>query len=395
MSSRALDRPTTVLITGAFGMLGYHMRCGLHALEGVELVLAGRPEFADPQKLDALVAEADVVLHFAGVNRGTDAEVENGNVELAAALVASLERSATCPRVVYSSSTHAGRDNAYGRSKRDAGLRLRQWASACGAEFFELVLPHVFGEYGRPFYNSVVQTFCHQLVHAEELRVDNPDGELELLHSRQVVRSIIDYLGLDCATAQPASLDLSAPLRLQGTPYTVGRLAKTLGDQHAQYFEALEVPKLADPLELALFNCLRGAAFPQAYPIGLTVHSDPRGSLFEAVRSCRSGQTFFSTTRPGVTRGNHFHFSKVERFLVVGGRAEIRIRRLFDSKVHCFEVGGDRPVFVDMPTLHTHSITNVGDSELLTLFWAHEFFDPQHPDTHSESVEATPASQLS
>lgn len=395
MSSPARNASTTVLITGAHGMLGYHMRCGLHALHGVRVLLAGRAEFADPQQLDTLIAEADVVLHFAGVNRGSDTEVEQGNVELAAALVAALERRAVCPRVAFSSSTHAGRDTAYGRSKREAGRVLRKWASACGAEFYELILPHVFGEYGRPFYNSVVQTFCHQLVHAEGLRVDHPDGELELLHSRAVVREICALLGLSSEGGESRSVDLAVPVRLQGTACTVGQLAATLGAQHAQYFEAKEIPELADPLELALFNCLRGAAFPQAYPIGLALHTDPRGSLFEAVRSCRRGQTFFSTTRPGVTRGNHFHYSKVERFLVVGGRAEIRIRRLFDSKVHCFQVDGDQPAFVDMPTLHTHSITNVGDSELLTLFWAHEFFDPKHPDTHAEPVEAAPASQLS
>ena len=163
-------------------------------------------------------------------------------------------------------------------------------------------------------------------------------------------------------------------------------LADLLTAQSRQYFGALEIPPLQAALDLALFNCLRSAAFPQAYPIPLELRSDARGSLFEAVRSHRAGQTFFSTTHPGVTRGNHFHFGKVERFLVVGGQARISIRRLFDDQVHAFEVRGDQPVYIDMPTLHTHEITNVGDGELLTLFWAHEFFDPQRPDTYFEPV---------
>lgn len=374
-----------VLVTGAAGMLGYHLRCRLHVLPAVEVRCAGREEFADPAKLDALLSGVDAVVHFAGVNRGSDAEVEQGNIALAQTLADALARTGEQPKLLYSSSTHFEKDNPYGRSKRRAGEILRE---ACGDRLVEMVLPHVFGEYGRPYYNSVVHTFCHQLAAGEALSVDHPDGQLELRHAGSVCTAVVQLLGLDPESSLGEHAWQDGRLRLRGVSMTVGELAEILGTQAAQYFEARELPVLADELELALFNCLRGAAFPQRYPVSLELHVDPRGSLFEAVRSNRTGQTFFSTTKPGITRGNHFHFQKVERFLVVGGTAEIRIRRLFDQEVHVFRVNGDEPAFVDMPTLHTHEITNVGDGELLTLFWAHEFFDPNKPDTFAELVRS-------
>lgn len=376
-----------VLVTGAFGMLGFHLRARLHVLEQVELLCAGREEFANEQTLDALTAQADAVVHLAGVNRGTDEEVEGGNLSLAATLVDSLRRVRSSATVLFASSTHRDRETPYGRSKRGAAETLAAWATESGGSFHELVLPHVFGETGRPFYNSVVHTFCHQLVAGESLSIDSPDGALELRHAGSVSEAILALLGHAPVEALQPATEADGRWRLIGQRMTVGELSEILTEQYQQYFVAHELPELGSALELALFNCLRSAAFPQGYPVPLELHTDPRGSLFEAVRSHRAGQTFFSTTVPGITRGNHFHFSKVERFLVVGGRAEIRIRRLFDDTVHTFSVDGSEPAYVDMPTLHTHEITNVGDSELLTLFWAHEFFDPQRPDTYAEPVQ--------
>jgi UDP-2-acetamido-2,6-beta-L-arabino-hexul-4-ose reductase len=376
---------TRVLVTGAAGMLGFHLRCRLHVLAGVEVRSAGRAEFADPAALDSLLADVDAVVHFAGVNRGSDAEVEHGNLALAQTLAAALKRSGGQPQVLYSSSTHFARDTPYGRSKKGAGEILR---AQCGAQLTELVLPHVFGEYGRPNYNSVVHTFCTQLAKGQALSIEQADGQLELRHAGAVCQAVLHLLKLDPQASLGDHAWQDGRLRLFGTAITVGELAELLEVQAQQYFDARELPALSNSLELTLFNCLRGAAFPQSYPVALQLHVDPRGSLFEAVRSRRSGQTFFSTTKPGITRGNHFHFNKVERFLVVGGTAEIRIRRLFDDQVHVFRVSGETPAFVDMPTLHTHEITNVGEGELLTLFWAHEFFDPATPDTFAELVQS-------
>jgi UDP-2-acetamido-2,6-beta-L-arabino-hexul-4-ose reductase len=388
--------PRTVLVTGSAGMLGFHMRAHLHVLEGVEVLEADRAEFAQPELVAELVARAGAIVHLAGINRGSDAEVEHGNVQIAEQLASALRQSGRTPALVFSSSTHIERDTPYGRGKRAAGDILRAWASDAGADYHELVLPHVFGETGQPFYNSVVHTFCAQLAGGEALTIDQPDGALELRHAGSVCRAILGLLGLADAAAIGPMVQEGERTRLLGQAMTVGELAELLTAQAQQYFEAREVPTIGEELELALFNNLRSAAFPQRYPVALELHTDPRGSLFEAVRSHRAGQTFFSTTRPGITRGNHFHFGKVERFLVVGGQARIRIRRLFDDQVHVFDVDGSAPAYVDMPTLHTHDITNTGDGELLTLFWAHEFFDSARPDTYAEPVDLsapTPANR--
>ena len=379
MSSAA--PPRSVLVTGAHGMLGFHVRARLHVEDQVQVHCAGRPEFDQLEELTRLVRDADAIVHLAGVNRGTDEEVEAGNLHAADRLIEALEAAGHAPTVLFASSTHRDRETVYGRAKREAGARLSAWAARAEARMVEMVLPHIYGEQGRPHYNSVVHTLCHQLVGGEELTIHDRDGQLELLHAGALAQEILSLLrGAEPDVAQ------QSVRRSAGTPMTVGELADLLTEQHRQYFVQREIPRVCNELELALFNCLRGVAFPAAYPIPLELCEDSRGSLFEAVRSHRAGQTFFSPTRPGVTRGNHFHFGKVERFLVVGGHAQIRIRRLFDNQVHSFEVCGERPMLIDMPTLHTHDITNVGDRELLTLFWAHEFFDPDRPDTFAEPV---------
>lgn len=374
MSAQALR----VGITGAYGMLGWHMRCRAFAQEGWEVIPAGRETFASESALDAFVAGADVIVHLAGVNRASDpAEVREQNPALARQLTAALERTGDRPHVLYSSSTHARGDSEYGQAKREAGRILAQWAERAGARYTELVLPHVFGECGRPHYNSVVHTFCHQVVAGEQPEI-NAAGQLELLHAGAVTQIIVDAV----------RAGTTGELAPAGQAISVGEVWERVQELHRGYFEQQLVPRFETDFELALFNVYRSYLFPERYPLALTVHADDRGDLFEGVRSHNGGQTFVSTTRPGITRGNHFHFGKVERFLVLRGAAEIAIRRLFDDRVHRFRVSGSQPVYLDMPTLHTHSITNVGESELLTLFWAHEIFDPEAPDTIFEPVEA-------
>jgi UDP-2-acetamido-2,6-beta-L-arabino-hexul-4-ose reductase len=173
--------------------------------------------------------------------------------------------------------------------------------------------------------------------------------------------------------------------RLEGHAMRVSELLRRLENLSGSYAAHL-VPGLAAPIDLQLFNAYRSYLFPQAYPVSLELHSDPRGTLFEAVKSVGGGQTFLSTTRPGITRGNHYHRAKVERFLVVQGTATIRVRRLFDESASVFTVSGDTPQYVDMPALHTHNITNTGTDDVMTLFWANEVFDPACPDTYAEMV---------
>lgn len=361
-------------ITGADGLIGWHLRACLRIRGGHEVRLATRSTFADPGKLVAFVDKLDAVVHLAGMNRGEEADIEATNRDLAISLVNAFERAGVAPRVAYSNSIHAGRDTAYGRGKQAAAKHLRAWADRSGASFANLVFPHVFGEFGRPFYNSVVSTFCHQLAHGEVPQIV-VDGDLELIHAQEVAAR--------CLQAVETGED--GDIRVPGAPMKVSGLLQRLRDMASSYI-AQVVPDLRDPLALRLFNTLRSYFYPGHYPVALALHSDKRGSLFEAVKSETGGQIFLSITGPGISRGNHFHTRKLERFLVTSGEAEIRLRKLFSDQVTVFRVSGERPCYVDMPTFHTHSITNVGASDLVTLFWTNEIFDPNDTDTYSEPV---------
>ena len=366
-----------LVITGAEGLIGWHLRCFYHGLaDQVDVVPLNHAAFDDNALLDAALTDCDGVAHLAGLNRGKPEEVAAGNIAIAARLVARLEKTAATPHVVFSSSTQIDQGNSYGDSKKACGDRLAEWATNGGGTFTNLILPHVFGEYGRPFYNSVVSTFCHQLANGEQPQIDN-DSELQLLHCHDVSQWI----------ERCFSENLSGDQRPSGESIMVSELLSLLQDLAAIYFTEKKIPQLSDALTLRLFNTLRSQLPAEARKVALTRHADERGSLFEVVRSHNEGQTFFSTTNPGITRGDHYHFHKVERFLVAVGKATIRMRRLFTDEVLTYEVSGDEPTYVDMPTLFTHLITNAGDDELLTLFWANEIFDPENPDTIAEPVD--------
>jgi len=364
----------TIGITGADGLLGWHLRAFLRTDANLRVIPATRASFATAEELDAMVSECDVLVHLAGMNRGNDHEVETTNVALAEALVEACVRTESVPHVIYSNSIQCTQDNGYGRSKRCAAQRLQRWADRAGAVFTDVVLPHVFGESGRPFYNSAVSTFCYQL--ANDLQPEiRKDIELELLHAQQFARKILEI----------ACEEKGGTVRVQGVPMTVTELLSKVTLLAKQY-QGHVISDLREGISLDLFNTYRSYLPPLHYPVSVKVHTDDRGSLFEAIKTINGGQCFISSTRPGVTRGNHYHTRKFERFLVVQGTAKIRVRRVFDTAVTEFEVQGDSPQFVDMPTLHTHNITNTGDSDLITLFWAHEIFDPVHPDTVPDPV---------
>ncbi len=364
-------------ITGADGLIAWHQRAYLKAIDGGhEVRLASRATFRQPESLAEFVDGLDAIIHLAGMNRGEDAEIEATNAALARDLVAACSRCGSRPLVVYANSTHQDRDTAYGRGKRAAANTFRLWAEQSGAGFANLILPHVFGEFGKPFYNSVVSTFCYQLARNETPQIIT-DGDLELLHVQDVAAQCLKAI----------QENQRGDIRMKGIGMKVGELLQRLTEMRDQY-QSMVIPRLESALEVRLFNTLRSHLFPGHYPVALALHSDARGSLFEVVKSVGGGQVFMSTTHPGITRGNHFHTRKIERFLVASGEAEIRLRKLFSNEVTRFEVHGDTPCYVDIPTFHTHHITNTGHAELVTLFWANEIFDPTDPDTFPELVDA-------
>jgi UDP-2-acetamido-2,6-beta-L-arabino-hexul-4-ose reductase len=370
-----------VLITGAGGLIGWHAHARLHAANCAarfkgqavpyDIVALDHARFDDDAALQQALQGADAVLHFAGVNRGTEAEVEAANPAIATRLVAMCKAAGASPHIVYANSTHAVTDTPYGRSKRIAAEVLAAFAP----RFTDLILPHIFGEGARPFYNNVTATLIRQILDGATPTV-NPDGRVQLLHAGAAAQAAIDaVLSGHAGVLQPTPRPMAVP----------DLLAKLQGF-HAQY-QANIYPAFADDFDVALFNSYRAATYPAGWPRPLRLNTDARGTLFEAAKGGSGGQTFLSTTKPGVTRGDHFHLHKVERFLVVQGQATIRIRKVLTGEVWTYQVSGDAPAPVDMPTLHTHSIENTGTGDLLTLFWTHDQFDPANPDTYADKVQ--------
>lgn len=369
-----------IVVTGAAGLIGWHACARLHALncaarfkgepEPVELVQLNHAEFEDITALQTAVSGANAVLHFAGVNRAPDDVIEATNPHIAEVLIRACHAAKSDPHIIYANSTHAVSDTPYGRSKRAAGEVI----AAGVARFTNLILPHIFGECAKPFYNNVTATLIRQILTDEQPTV-NPEGKVQLLYAGDAAQAAID------AVSQCTYGDLSPKPKSITIPEL---LAKLQGFHNA--YQANIYPDVSDPFDLALFNSYRADGYPDGWPRPLTLHTDTRGMLFEAVKGGGGGQTFMSTTEPGVTRGDHFHLNKVERFLVIQGDAIIRIRKVHSDKVWQYRVSGKTPAPVDMPTLHTHSIENIGQEPLLTLFWTHDLFDPDNPDTFADRV---------
>lgn len=368
---------STIAITGGHGFLGWHTAVRLRAEHQADAVLIGRQDFDAPETLAAKLGEVSAVIHLAGVNRAdSDEAVEQGNVAIAETLAEALGLLGRPVHVVYGNSIQASLDNAYGRGKAQAAQVLKGAAKAAGGTFADIRLPNLFGEHGRPGYNSFVATFSHAVANGQEPTVTG-DKQVPLLHAQDAAEVLI-------GAAKNAS---NFTLMPEGEPRGVTEVLRKLVDFHDKYGEG-QIPALPDKFSVDLFNTYRSYVFPQHFPFKGTVHADQRGELFETVRfHGGTGQTFVSTTVPGVTRGEHYHLSKIERFFVIKGEAEIALRRVLDDEVVTFRISGGDKAFVDMPTMWVHNITNVGDEELVTMFWADQLLNPAAPDTYWEPVE--------
>jgi len=363
-----------VAITGGRGFLGWHTRAALleSATAATSISLGDAFDSAEATRS---VDGAERLIHIAGVNRGTDDEVREGNLLLARQTATALRETPTPPPVVaFANSTQSLAGGVYGDAKAEASEILRVAAADAGAAYVDVVLPNLFGEHGRPFYNAVTATFAHRIAAGETPSVDN-DKSLTLLHAQDAA---------DILTGVASASDLPA---LNNVATVSEVLEKML--VIAETYRRGEIPDVARKFDRDLFNTYRSYVFPDQAPVRLTRHADARGSFFEIVRSHGGpGQSSFSTTEPGISRGDHFHRRKIERFTVLSGKATISLRKVFTDEVVEFEVTGDDPVAVDMPTMWSHKIVNTGASTLFTSFWTNDIFNPESPDTIAEAVSA-------
>lgn len=368
-------------ITGQNGFVGYHLSQTIKLdKEQFEIVPFDREFFDRPEKMDQFVSTCDVIVHLAALNRHNEPEeIYRMNTGLTQKLIEALERSTVRPHVLISSSTQEEKDNIYGRSKREARQALDEWAKRSGAIFTGMVIPNVFGPFGQPFYNSVIATFCHQVSHNEIPRIE-VDGNLKLIYVAELVAEILKNIK-NAVNKSELIIDHSSESK-------VSEILSLLQGYRKVYQEDGQLPQINSMFEHNLFNTYR-CFMPKMdyFPQNFEKHSDSRGHFVELMRAGIPGQTSFSTTRPGITRGEHFHTRKIERFAVIKGKAKIQLRRIGTNEVLDFELDGDNPAYVDMPIWYTHNIKNIGEEELITVFWINEPYNPEDPDTWFEKVE--------
>jgi UDP-2-acetamido-2,6-beta-L-arabino-hexul-4-ose reductase len=374
----------TIGITGQNGFVGSHLYNEVSLLKEEFLLIPFEKSFFDnTSSLENWVKRSDVIVHLAALNRHESSEViHDTNVNLVEKLVAALEFTSHTPHIIFSSSTQEENDNLYGRSKRTGRELLAKWGETNNATITGMIIPNVFGPFGKPFYNSVVATFCHQLCNNLTPSIDK-DGFLNLIFVQELVHQIVTSIreGKNIAELQ---------VKPTSEIYVSEILAK-LKSYKALYLDKGIIPNLPDRFSLNLFNTFRSYINPVSYfPYMLKPNTDQRGMFVEVIRLEQGGQVSFSTTHSGITRGNHFHTRKIERFTVIKGKALIQLRKYNTTEVLNFELNGATPSYVDMPIWFTHNIKNIGEEDLYTLFWINEFFNPEDADTYFEEVEPLP-----
>ncbi len=368
-----------VVVTGSQGFIGRNLIATLSTLPDLQVLTFDVED--PPGILPDLLAQAEFVFHLAGINRPQDpGEFARGNVGLTQQVLDLLRVSGRRVPLLISSSTQAALDNPYGASKRQAEELVRAYGRETGSPVFVFRLPNVFGKWSRPNYNSVVATFCHNAALGLPLEIHDPDREISLVHVDDVVAQFLaafdrtPHRGPDGEPAVPRTFTI-----------TLGELAARIS-RFPQTRLTREVPEVSDDLTRLLYSMYLSYLPTDRFDYALDTKRDPRGWLAEILRGPGLGQIFVSVTRPGIARGNHWHHTKVEKFLVVSGEAVVRFRQLSGTDVFEYPVSGGEPRVVDIPPGYTHSITNTGTGDLITLFWASEPSDPRRPDTHALPV---------
>src|SRR3984957_8550377 len=369
---------TRILITGGRGFLGRNL--ATHLLERKDCVttIVGREDSAED--LRNWLLEADVVFHLAGVNRPQNPiDFERGNAGLTEQVCQILREGGRSPKIVFSSSIQAELDNLYGASKLKGEKALQSFASETGACVRVYRLKNLFGKWCRPNYNSVTATFCHNIAKDLPISVSDPAREVEMSYVDDVVSAFLAEIDGQQAGGE-------AGPELPSYHIQLGDLAGRIQAFH-EMRTTLTVPDFSDWFNRALHATYLSYVAPVARGYNLEIKSDARGSLAEFIKEKHFGQIFVSRTKPGVTRGNHYHHTKTEKFFVVQGDAVGRMRAVEDGPVEEYSVTGSAYQVIDIPPGFTHSITNVGTSEMVTLFWSSEMFDPNRPDTYYLSVD--------
>ncbi len=369
-----------ILVTGSNGFIGKNL---VTAFLEQKVFTVTTYEVADPPaKLKEHLQAAEVVFHLAGVNRPQHPdEYATVNIGLTKTIVELLIEVKHYPVIVFSSSVQAQLNNPYGISKLKAEEELQNYAQRTGAVVYLFRLPGVFGKWCRPNYNSVVATFCYNIAHNLDITISEPTHEIELVYIDDVIKAFLKTVEDDrCGTERVIRSQVVPTFRI-----TLGALAEKIREFKASR-DNLMLHDFSDRFTKYLYATYLTYLDNTDFAYELVPKLDERGMLVELLKSKHLGQIFVSRTKPGITRGNHYHHTKAEKFCVIEGEAILRFRHILGKEVFTYHLSGKNPQVVDIPPGYTHSIENVGQSEMIVLFWASEPFDPTAADTYHAEV---------
>ena len=366
-----------ILVTGSNGFIGSNLISHLKQNNDYQILVFDIDNTDDD--LERFVTDADFIFHLAGVNRPENQEeFKTGNADLTEQIISILDNKNISTPILMPSSIQSKLDNPYGISKKAAEDVLLQYRQKGGISYIYR-LSNAFGKWCRPNYNSVIATFCHNIANGKDITISNRDNKIEFIYIDDIIEEFLFVLEkgkaeqIDFYTIEPAY------------NISLGELADTLYKFH-DISKTLCIPDFSNEFVKKLHATYLSYLPEDQFSYKLKMNVDNRGDLFELIKSEQFGQIFISTTKPGITRGDHYHQTKNEKFCVIRGKAEIKFRHILKNDVVVYKVSGKEPEIVDIPPGYTHSITNIGTSEVITLFWANEIFNIEKPDTYFEKV---------
>ncbi len=371
----------TIVVTGAGGFIGRNLCVRLRERGDCSVVDLGRDH--TPAELVDAASRADVVFHLAGINRPTDpAEFAIGNTSATEALTEAIGAAGNAAPIIYTSSTQAALENPYGLSKRGAEDALNRYAAATGAAVHIFRLPNVFGKWARPNYNSAVATFCYNIAHDQPININDPEASLALVYVDDVVDAFVALID------HP---DVAGGYHSVVPTYetTVGAVAATISN-FPKSRHTLVTDEVGKGLVRALYSTYLSYLDPVAFSYDVPVHGvqDPRGIFVEMLKTPTHGQFSYFIAHPGVTRGDHYHHTKTEKFLVIVGDARFAFRHIVTGETYSLDVDGGSGRIVETVPGWTHNIQNIGVGDMVCMLWANEIFDPERPDTVAMKVDA-------
>ncbi len=363
-----------ILVTGSKGFVGKNLIAELKN-RGYEDIF----EFdidTDKSLLDNYTKECDFVFHLAGVNRPKDEkEFMEGNFGFTSELLDLLKKHNNKAPILITSSIQAEKDNPYGKSKKAGEDLLFEYSHKTEAKVFVYRLPNLFGKWSRPNYNSVVSTFCYNIARGLDIKINNPETELSLCYIDDVVKEFIKAMeGNPAIEGRFCIVPVVHRVKL-------GKLAELI-QSFKDSRTNLNIPDMNDSFTKKLYSTYLSYLPEDDFSYKLKMNIDNRGSFTEFIRTPERGQVSVNISKPGIAKGNHWHHTKNEKFLVVSGQGLIRFRRIDSNDIIEYKVSGKKLEVVDIPPGYTHSIVNIGDTDMVTIMWANECFNPENPDTY-------------